>query len=186
MIHNNSAPEVVFTNMGRKYGLCRARNLRAITTAAGGLAAWQKMPLLQSNDTNYCRKLLQSVRAFDLRPLLNDDPSFNSIDEEHVRTRVAALLQSGSIIFLEPSNGLLPESKPVSKTPHKVVEDYEYVDLKHMQSSSEIAINQASTPKASSTSRDLVLDEKALADVLVAAAISGAAFCEMCSKQEEA
>lgn len=193
MIHNNSTPEIVFTNMGRKYGLCRVRNLRAITAAnttassVSAMPAVRQVPILSKHDTHYFSRLLHNVKLPDLRNLLSDDPTlFHSSNEKQVLDRIASLLKSGSIILLELAIDSLPDSKPTFKNPErKVEEEFEYVDIKHMPSSSELAINQPPTPKAPQKSGGLALDEKVLIGVLTAAAVSGVALCEMCSKQGE-
>lgn len=193
MIHNNGAPDVVFTSMGRKYGLCRVRNLRAITAAnttasnVNAAPAVRKIPVLPHHDINYFSTLVRNAKSPELRTLLNDDPNlFRSLDEKQVLERVASLLKSGSIILLELANDAPLDAKPVLKTPRRKEEEFEYVDIKHMPSSSELAINQAPTPKAPTNANSFSLDEKVFIDVLVAAAVSGAALCEMCSKQESA
>ena len=184
MTQQNNSPEVVFSTMGRKYGLYRIRNLPAFTAAN----AMRKIFASPHQSANYFSNLLQYVKASDLRKLLSDDmQSFNSLDEKQVRIRIDSLLKSGSIVLVEFANGALPGFKPVAKTSSRdMVEDYEYVDHTQTQSSADLAINQPPTAKEVTKSNEPVLDETALIAVLIAAAADGVALCEVCSKKESA
>ncbi|MET0357766.1 MAG: hypothetical protein ABW044_13370, partial [Cellvibrio sp.] len=147
------------------------------------LANLRKIAASPSHDANHFSRLLQFVRTSDLRKLLSDDPhSFQSLEDKQVVKRVASLMQSGSIVLFEFANSAMPEPKRASSKPSKVVE--EFVDVSEMKSSSELAISQPATPKMSPTPENTAIDEQAQVAVLIAAAKSGAAFCEKCSKQE--
>ena len=183
MIPNNGAPEVVFNNMGHKYALYRIRNVRAMSGANTIFGSLRKITVAPSHDANHFSRLLQFASTSDLRKLLSDDPhSFHSLEDKQVVKRVASLIQNGSIVLFEFANSAMPEPRRASsKSADKPI--VEYVDLKSMKSSSELAISQPSTPKFSTKSTDSVMDEPAQIAALVAAAKTGAAFCEKCSKQ---
>lgn len=178
-------PDVIFEDMGRQYALCLTRNVRltAKPGAVGAAGEWRRIPFSIANDSEYFRRRLQRARIWELRQLLSrQDAASHSLDENQVLTRIALLLQNGSLELFELGRGRAAGtgaanggSSPKVDKPQVVfpVADVCPVDL---------LMNKPPTPPAPTKAAPTV-NSAAQAAVLVMAAQQGAPFCELCKQQ---
>lgn len=183
MRYDANLQELTFQHSGCKYRLTRMKAFYK-ANQLNDKSIQQVFPS-PAHGLIYFRQLVQAVSIQDLRKLLGATDHFHHAqDEESIRIRIAALFLDGTLSLFEFTKHASPTGNTGSTSSlkkHKVM--YDDINTDQFQSPADLFIHQQTPPRSFTKFENDIIDEQAMAEVLIVAAACGTPLCELCMEK---